>query len=111
MFNEILELTKKLVSIASVNNTAGEKEIACYIERYLKEIPYFKKYNDRVFIQKLDDELDRRNVFALIKAEKGDSKETIILHGHMDTVGVEDFAQLKDIAFHCDELMERLKKL
>ena len=111
MFNEILELTKKLVSIASVNNTAGEKEIACYIERYLKVIPYFKKYNDRVFIQKLDDELDRRNVFALIKGEKGDSKETIILHGHMDTVGVEDFAQLKDIAFHCDELMERLKKL
>lgn len=111
MFNEILELTKKLVSIASVNNTAGEKEIACYIERYLKEIPYFKKYNDRVFIQKLDDELDRRNVFALIKGEKGDSKETIILHGHMDTVGVEDFAQLKDVAFHCDELMERLKKI
>ena len=111
MFNEILELTKRLVSISSINNTEGEKEIACYIERYLKEIPYFKKYRNRVFIQKLDDKLDRRNVFALIKGEKGNSKDTIILHGHMDTVGVDDFAQLKDVAFNCDDLMERLKEL
>lgn len=112
MFNEILDLTKKLVSIASVNTTPGEYDIACYIESYLRDIPYFKEHPDQVIIQKLkNDFLDRRNVFALIKGEKGNSKDTIILHGHMDTVDVEDFGKLKDFAFDCDELIKKLEKM
>ena len=112
MFNEILELTKKLVSIASVNTTSGEYDIACFIESYLRDIPYFKEHSNQVIIQKLkNDFLDRRNVFAIIKGEKGNSKDTIILHGHMDTVDVEDFGQLKEFAFDCDELMEKLKNM
>ena len=112
MFNEILDLTKKLVSIASVNTTPGEHDIACYIESYLRDIPYFKEHPDQVIIQKLkNDFLDRRNVFALIKGEKGNSKDTIILHGHMDTVDVEDFGKLKYFAFDCDELINKLEKM
>ncbi|NRT72130.1 M20/M25/M40 family metallo-hydrolase [Clostridium beijerinckii] len=112
MFNEILDLTKKLVSIASVNTTSGERDIACFIESYLRDIPYFKEHSNQVIIQKLkNDSLDRRNVFALIKGEKGKSKDTIILHGHMDTVDVEDFGQLKEFAFDCDELMKKLKDM
>lgn len=112
MFNEILDLTKKLVSIASVNTTPGEHDIACFIESYLREIPYFKEHSDQVIIQKLkNDILDRRNVFGLLKGEKGNSKDTIILHGHMDTVDVEDFGKLKEFAFDCDELMKRLKNM
>jgi len=112
VFNEILELTKKLVSIASVNTTSGEYDIACFIESYLRDIPYFKEHSNQVIIQKLkNDFLDRRNVFAIIKGEKGNSKDTIILHGHMDTVDVEDFGQLKEFAFDCDELMEKLKNM
>lgn len=112
MFDEILELTKKLVSIPSVNTTSGEYDIACFIESYLRDIPYFEKHPDQVLVKKLkNDSLDRRNVFALIKGEKGNSKDTIILHGHMDTVDVEDFGQLKSFAFDCDELMKRLKDM
>ena len=33
MFNEILDLTKKLVSISSVNGSIGEKNIGCFIEK------------------------------------------------------------------------------
>jgi len=112
VFNEILELTKKLVSIASVNTTSGEHDIACFIESYLRDIPYFKEHPNKVIIQKLkNDSLDRRNVFALIKGENGNSRDTIMLHGHMDTVDVEDFGQLKEFAFDCDELMEKLKNV
>lgn len=112
MFHEILELTKKLVGIASVNTTSGEHDIACFIESYLRDIPYFGEHPDRVLVQKLkNDSLDRRNVFALIKGEKGNSKDTIMLHGHMDTVDVEDFGQLKSFAFNCDELMKKLKDM
>lgn len=112
MFNEILDLTKKLVSIASVNTTPGERDVACFIESYLRDIPYFREHSNQVIIQKLkNDSLDRRNVFALIKGEKGKSKDTIILHGHMDTVDVEDFGQIKEFAFDCDELMKKLKNM
>ncbi len=112
MFNEILELTKKLVSIASVNTTPGEHDIACFIESYLRDIPYFKEHPNQIIIQKLkNDSLDRRNVFALIKGEKGSSKDTIMFHGHMDTVDVEDFGRLKEVAFDCDELMKKLKNM
>ena len=48
VFYEILDLTKKLVSIASVNTTYGEHDIACFIESYLREIPYFKEHQDQV---------------------------------------------------------------
>ncbi|WP_143314935.1 M20/M25/M40 family metallo-hydrolase [Clostridium sp. HBUAS56017] len=111
MYEEILDLTKKLVNIPSVNNTVGEKNIACFIEKYLRAIPYFKKYPTRVFLGKLNDSLDRRNVFALIKGEGGISNNTIILHGHMDTVDVDDFGNIRSLAFNCEKLEEKLKEL
>lgn len=88
LFRKCEELTKELVKIKSVNTTKSEKEIAEYIECYIRNIPYFKKHSDRVIIQKLkNDKLDRRNVFAYVKGTKEESNNTIIFHGHMDTVG------------------------
>ena len=108
----MITLTKKLVSIASVNTTPGEKAIGLYIEDYLRAIPYFKEHPEKVIIQPLkDDLLGRRNVLAWIKGEKEESKETIIFHGHTDTVGVEDFGKFKAHAFDCDKLMEVLKQM
>ncbi|MGN0145132.1 MAG: M20/M25/M40 family metallo-hydrolase [Clostridium sp.] len=112
MSEEMESLTKKLVSISSVNTSEGEKKVAVYIEKYLREIPYFKKNEDHVIIQKLkNDSLDRRNVFAYIKGKKDNNGDTIIFHGHMDTVGVEDFGSLKEYAFDCDELLKRMLEM
>ena len=112
MYDEIIEVTKKLVAISSINSTTGEKDAAIFIENYLKEIPYFKEFSELVFTQDLrDDELNRKNVFALIKGEKGTSKNTIIIHGHMDTVGVDDYGQLKEYAFDCDKLIKQLENI
>ena len=106
---EMENLTKKLVSISSINTSQGEKEIAVFIEEYLRNIPYFKKHENAVIIQKLkDDKLDRRNVFAYIKGENNNSGDTIIFHGHMDTVGVDDFGSLKKYAFDCDKLLNKM---
>ena len=96
---EMEQLTKDLVSISSVNGTSGEKKIAEFIESYLREIPYFNQHSNNVIIQSLkDDKLDRRNVFAYIKGENNNTGKTIMLHGHMDTVGVDDFGGLKEFA-------------
>lgn len=112
MKEEIENLTKKLVSIDSVNGTEGEKKIGEFIEKYLREIPYFQKYPEQVIIQPLkEDPLGRRNVMALLKGEKNHNPETLIFHGHMDTVGVEDYKGLKDYAFDCDRLEEALKAM
>lgn len=110
--DEMLQLTKKMVSISSVNTTRGEKDIGVFIEEYLRAIPYFKEHPNQVIVQQLkDDQLERRNVFALLIGQKDKNNKTIIFHGHTDTVGVEDYGALADYAFDCDSLEKQLKKI
>ena len=112
MKNEILELTKQMVEIPSVNGTSGERDIGEFIEEYMRSIPYFKKHPELVIIQKLkDDKLNRRNVFALLRGEKDANPKTVIFHGHTDTVGVEDYGELGEWAFNPDALREKLNDI
>lgn len=109
MRDEMLELTRQMVRIPSVNTTPGEKEIGLFIEKYMREIPYFKEHPDQVIVQELkNDSLGRRNVFALLRGEKDDNANTVLFHGHMDTVGVEDYGVLAEYAFDPDELARKL---
>lgn len=108
--SEMEQLTKELVSVASVNTTPGEKKIGEKIEDYIRNIEYFKNHPENVYIQELqNDSYERRNVIALLKGEKDDNRKTLIWHGHTDTVGVEDFKELQEWAFDCDKLQEKMK--
>lgn len=110
MRQEILELTKRMVEIPSINTTGGEREIGVFIETYLRELPYFKEHPELVIVQELkDDVLHRRNVFALLIGEKERKADTLLFHGHTDTVGIDDFGALRDYACRPDALMEQLK--
>ncbi len=110
MRQEILELTKRMVEIPSINTTEGEREIGVFIETYLRELPYFKEHPELVSVQELkDDVLHRRNVFALLIGEKERKADTLLFHGHTDTVGIDDFGVLRDYACRPDALMEQLK--
>lgn len=112
LFSESYQITKEMVAIPSVNGTSGEKDIGLYIESYLRDIPYFKDHPDEVVVQLLKgDKLKRRNVFAVLEGRKGSSSRTIILHGHTDTVGVEDYGLLKEHCFDCEALIEALKEV
>lgn len=107
--NEVLTLTKQLVKTQSIVNTAGEKEIAHVIFEIISSLPYFKTHADQAIkIQTLNDEQERFNVLAFVKGTKKPSNKTVILMGHMDTVGVDDFSHLKDSACEPDELMQAL---
>lgn len=107
---EILTLTKKLVSIRSVNGTEGEREIGMFLEAYLRSFPYFQQHPDYMIAPKLKgDPLDRRNVLALLIGEKDDNPRTVILHGHMDTVGMEGYNALEPYATDPDKLEESLR--
>ena len=109
---EMLQLTKDMVAVSSVNTTKGEKDIGLFIEEYLRAIPYFKEHPKQVIVQTLkNDKLERRNVFALLLGQKDKNSKTIIFHGHTDTVGVEDYGALSGYAFDCDGLAEQLKEI
>ncbi|MDO4269323.1 MAG: M20/M25/M40 family metallo-hydrolase [Eubacteriales bacterium] len=109
MFEEIRALTERLVAVPSVNGTAGERAVADEIEAYLRAIPYFKAHPERVMTQPLkDDPLGRRSVLALLKGGDEKQTDTILLHGHIDTVDVDDYGKLRQYAFDCAALAERL---
>lgn len=109
--DEVLFYTKQLVNIGSIVNTNGEKEIAQALYTMISSFPYFIENPSYVIKpQTQNDELERYNVLAFVKGTKGNSNKTIILMGHMDTVGIDDFTQLADKAFNPDELLEELKK-
>lgn len=108
--DDILFLTKQLVEIESIVNTAGEKEISQAIYTLVSSYPYFIEYPGYIMKQQtIADEQERYNVMAFVKGTKKPSDKTIILMGHMDTVGTEDFNHLQEKACQPDELMEALE--
>lgn len=110
--NEIEDLTVELVKVPSVNGTKGEVDISNKIYDYIRSIDYFRKNENYVWQTELkNDKLGRKNVFAFLRGEKGESGKTVILHGHMDTVSVDDFGQLSEYAFDPMKLEKELRKI
>lgn len=104
-----LEIAREMVSIPSVNTTEGERHIGEYLENLLREMPYFKEHPEQLSVSELqNDALHRRNVMALLIGEKDRRPETMVWHGHTDTVGVEDYGPLNEAAFQPDALKEIL---
>lgn len=106
----ILAYTKELVNIESIVNTPGESTIAQSLFQIISSLRYFTNNPESVVLEKtIDDDQERYNVMAFVKGKKGKSNRTIILMGHIDTVGIDDFNQLKEHACSPDDLMEALK--
>ncbi|MBS8266779.1 M20/M25/M40 family metallo-hydrolase [Mesobacillus boroniphilus] len=109
--DEVLFYTKQLVNIGSIVNTNGENEIAQALYTMISSFPYFIANPTHVIKpQTQNDVLERYNVMAFVKGTKGNSNRTVILMGHLDTVGIDDFTQLADLAFDPDQLLVELKK-
>ena len=109
--DEVLFYTKQLVNIGSIVNTNGENEIAQALYTMISSFPYFIENSSQVIRpQTQNDVLERYNVMAFVKGTKGNSNRTVILMGHLDTVGIDDFTQLADVAFDPDQLIVELKK-
>ena len=103
--NDILELTKELVRIKSINGTTGEADIAAFLLSYMKDFPYFKAHPDYLISVPIpDDPLGRSSVIAFFRGEKDENTKTLLLHGHIDTVGLEGYGPLTPYACDPDEL-------
>lgn len=101
-----------MVAIPSINKEpSGETAVAQYIYDFYTGLDYFKEHPDRVKIfQTKNDFVVRHSTYAYVKGTKGDSNKTVILIGHLDTVGVDDFGTIREYAFKCEELPEKLKE-
>ncbi|PLR75713.1 peptidase M20 [Bacillus sp. V3-13] len=102
-------LTRRLIQLSSYNGTIGETEKADFLMEIIRSFPYFKENESNVWEQPIpNDPLGRKNIFALVRGESESSK-TVIYHAHVDTVGIEDFGALQDIAHEPDVLEEFFK--
>lgn len=92
MLADVKELTKELVGIPSVVTTKGEAACAQRIHAFYSKLPYFQEHPEYLLLQQTeDDAIERYNVLAMVKGTKGRSERTVLLLGHLDTVGVDDF--------------------
>jgi arginine utilization protein RocB len=112
-FEEVKRLTKEMVAIPSINKApCGETAVSKYVYDYYMNLDYFKSRPNQVkmFMTK-DDSPERHSTYAYVKGTKGSSDRTVILIGHVDTVGVDDFGTIKDYAFDAEALPEKFMQM
>ncbi|NCB41638.1 MAG: M20/M25/M40 family metallo-hydrolase [Clostridia bacterium] len=112
-FEEVKRLTKEMVAIPSINKVPyGETAAAKYVYDYYANLEYFKRNPDYIKMFKtIDDSPERHSTYAFIKGTKGKSNKTVIMIGHVDTVGVDDYGILKDFAFDADALPSKFLEM
>src|SRR5690625_4123117 len=108
---EILDMTKHLVGMNSVVNTNGETVIAHALYSILSSHSYFSENPNHLTLeQTTNDHRERYNVLAFVKGTKKASPRTVVLMGHIDTVGVDDFSKYHEEAFQPDKWMKILQE-
>ena len=97
------------LAIPSFTNTETEQGIEAYLDQRIGQIPYFKEHPDHFGrYQVPQDHLHRSVNWALV--DKG-KKKTVILFHHHDTVDLEDYGNLAEIALDSNKVAEALKTL
>lgn len=102
-----VELTKEL----SVVDTVGELDSIRRVHEIFSELDYYKENPQDLRYIDLNDSLGRKSLLTILRGRKGDSKRTVIMIGHTDTVGIADYGTLKEYANKPYELTEKLKEI
>jgi arginine utilization protein RocB len=108
---EIKESMINLVKRKSIVNTEGEKDLAVYIYDYLKSLPYFQNRSEQVRLVKTHEENQERYSCVALVQGQSNKNDTVILMGHIDTVGIDDFGKDQDMAIDPEKWMERIKSM
>lgn len=97
------------VAAASTSNSHAEKEAEKYFLKYFSKQAYFAEnpqYYGAYPIK--DDAFDRAAVWAMAK---GEGTETVVMIHHYDVVTVEDYKNLKNLAYSPEGLSKELQKV
>jgi arginine utilization protein RocB len=105
---DIKDILYDYVSINSRTSSENERKAEKFLLEYFDSLRYFKENPTNFGSHKIENDPYERGVpWALVK---GKGSDTVVFIHHCDVVDVEDFGNLKDLAFKPDELEEELKK-
>lgn len=102
---QLSTLLCELVSWDSRTGTKGEIEFPYKLKEKLLELDYFQKNSSHIHFH---DAGRKRNAVTAFY-DSGVTEETIVLISHFDTVHIEEFGDLGDLAFQPEKLTKTLK--
>lgn len=106
---KIKNLAIELTKIPSVVGTRGEVAVAERICDYFRRLDYFRRHPGQLRLLPVrGDRLGRKNVLAVIRGGKCASPRNLLCLGHIDTVGTDDYAELRAYATDPEALKEKL---
>ena len=106
MKETIKKLLTEFIAIPSVSCTKDEIQAAEYIRDYFSGLEYFQKNPQFYGLYDVpDDPYDRKVAYGFIK---GNSDNTVVLMGHIDVVGVEDYGEAIPLAYSMGEELEQV---
>lgn len=101
----------QLLHVPGISGTRSEVLTAEKVLSLLEEMPYFQSHPAQLWrIPVPDDPLGRFDVAAYLELNP-QAKKCVILSGHMDVVGVEEYGHLAELAFDPEALRERIAEL
>lgn len=106
MKEKILSLTQRLMKIESITHTESESYFEEELMKIILEIDYFQKHPEYVGFQEIDDEFNRKNVYALLK---GKGNKTLVLINHHDVVNLDAYGCLQEVAYDSEALKKALE--
>ncbi|RDY28227.1 M20/M25/M40 family metallo-hydrolase [Romboutsia weinsteinii] len=108
----IEEIAVMLTEQLSIVETLGELDSVNKIYEIFSQMPYYKDNpKDIKFVDVINDNLGRKSLIVTLRGKKGNSKKTVIMIGHTDTVGISDFGNIKEYANKPYELTDMLKEV
>src|SRR5690625_2434744 len=103
---QLEDLLGELVGWNSLSGTQGEIDFPYKLKDKFSELDYFRENESNI---KLFDAGKKRNAFtALYKIEK--NADTVVLISHFDSVGVEEYGQLQELAFNPEKLTQAFQE-
>lgn len=100
------QLTLRLVSWPSVTGSAGEAAFVPLLCALLAEFPCFRERPDHLVRVRTRDRDGCDSVVAFVR---GRGRRTLVLAGHFDTVGVENYGRLSHLACDPTALLSALR--
>uniref|UniRef100_UPI0026347C4F M20/M25/M40 family metallo-hydrolase n=1 Tax=uncultured Brachyspira sp. TaxID=221953 RepID=UPI0026347C4F len=102
-------ILENLMKTKSLSYSEGENEASEFIYNYLSKIEYFSNNKEYLIRYKIDNDVYNREIICAIVM--GNNNNTLILSGHFDVVGIEEFGDFKDNAFDINKIEDNLKTL
>jgi arginine utilization protein RocB len=105
-FERTRELAVEMTRFFSPTDQAGERDFGQFLREMLCRWVYYQEHPEQVWLERtVNDPLVRDIVMALVK---GRGSRTVILTGHYDVVGIENYGDLAGWACNPDELLPRM---